>query len=172
MDEQELERQGRSGEDGGEPLAHTQANIAWTGGPPATVALYSRLRRPYGYDITGRKIWIGLAVVFVLLTAYLVATRQPTGHLRVYTVPDATCSIERSGACVGDKIPYADFAIEGNGVRETFNSGEFGMGEVDLPPGTYRISARQVANLSGAQSADAVIIQGQTTQVTITYTFR
>jgi hypothetical protein len=107
----------------------------------------------------------------VLVAAYLVATRQPTGHLTVYTVPDATCRVEVSGACAGEKIPYAEFAIDGN-VRMTLNSGPYGYGDVDLPPGSYQIWPGEVADLRGAQGADAVIIQGQTTQVTVTYTFR
>jgi len=173
MDEQELEKRGESSEDGGgAPFEHTQANMAWTGGPPSTTALYSQIRRPYRYDIAGKKFWIGLAVVFVLLTVYLLATRQPTGHLVVMTVPDAKCNPEVSGYCLQNPLPYAEFTVSSADLdihQMAFQSGADGVGQLDLAPGTYRVHPRGVGDLGGANGAAASVVQGQTVTVTITY---
>jgi hypothetical protein len=171
----ENEPEGLSGEPDvertNEPLEHTAANYPWgIGGPPAVMALYSRFKRPYQFDIPSRRTWILLAIGFVALTAYLVATRAPLGQLAITTVPDATCRVDVSGYCASNPIPWADVRISEGGPEMVVTSGADGRVVVGLMPGEYSVGGSEVGDLHGTGSVTAVVSAGQTVEVQVTFT--
>jgi hypothetical protein len=158
--------------DGDGPLLRNlSANNPWGFPVPGGMALYARFRRPYGFDIGSRRFWLLLAVGFVLLTAYLVATRPALGHLAITTVPDPSCRVEVSGLCASNPIPWADVSIDSAGGPPVMaaTSGADGRVVVDLSPGRYSVDPRAVGDLVGMLNAEAVVTAGQTTAVTVTY---
>lgn len=155
----------------GEPLEHTAANYPWgIGGPPSAMALYSLFKRPYRFDMPSRRVWILLAIGFVALTVYLLASRPPTGYLAITTVPDPTCSVEVSGYCASNPIPWADVRIDGAGQGIVVTSGADGRVLVGLKPGEYSVVGDVVGDLRGIKFVEAVVRAEETTQVQVTFT--
>lgn len=150
-------------------LPWLSASFPWFG-PPGVMALYSRFPRRYPFDIRSPRVLLTLGVVFVLLTAYVLGTREPIGRLAITTVPAVTCRVEVSALCASNPIPWAGVRINGRDRPSMdVTSGADGRVEVELPAGHYDVDPSSVGNLVGAGYAEAEVTVGQTTEVTVAY---